>query len=225
MHIGSGREPTSPPSSRKARRCARHPELPRQPKTLVARPPGWVSGHPEQQAGACCCNGLIVLRTPAALLPDCSVVAPHRAKERLHARVGQLRLHARAAHPQRSSRRLVPPRHEPGGQATARGVSFRRPSYDGAGPASSFSSTIRSDGSVAELATGLRGNLAHCDREDPLASGKQIDQLIGRGDLVQPKQPSLISVTLARSSTPISRRALNRRLDVLQRDPQIEQPL
>lgn len=39
-----------------------------------------VSGHPEQ-GWSLLCNGLIVFEDTGGLLPDCSVVAPHRAKD------------------------------------------------------------------------------------------------------------------------------------------------
>ncbi len=38
-----------------------------------------VSGHPEQ-GWSLLCNGLIVFDDTGNLLPDCSIVAPHRAK-------------------------------------------------------------------------------------------------------------------------------------------------
>ncbi len=38
-----------------------------------------ISGHPEQ-GWSLLCNGLIVFEDTGGLLPDCSVVAPHRAK-------------------------------------------------------------------------------------------------------------------------------------------------
>ena len=39
-----------------------------------------VSGHPEQ-GWSLLCNGLIVFEDTGSLLPDCSVAAPHRAKD------------------------------------------------------------------------------------------------------------------------------------------------
>lgn len=41
-----------------------------------------ISSHPEQ-GWSLLCNGLIVFEDTGGLLPDCSVVAPHRAKARV----------------------------------------------------------------------------------------------------------------------------------------------
>ncbi len=41
-----------------------------------------IAGHPEQ-GWSLLCNGLIVFEDTGGLLPDCSVVAPHRSKVEL----------------------------------------------------------------------------------------------------------------------------------------------
>jgi hypothetical protein len=58
--------------------CPHTPHCPsaEQPDREAARV---ISGHPEQ-GWSLLCNGLIVFEDTGGLLPDCSVVAPHRAK-------------------------------------------------------------------------------------------------------------------------------------------------
>lgn len=59
--------------------CPHTPQCPaaEQPDREAARV---ISGHPEQ-GWSLLCNGLIVFEDTGGLLPDCSVVAPHRAKD------------------------------------------------------------------------------------------------------------------------------------------------
>ena len=59
--------------------CPHSPQCPpaEKPDREAARV---VSGHPEQ-GWSLLCNGLIVFEDTGGLLPDCSVVAPHRAKD------------------------------------------------------------------------------------------------------------------------------------------------
>jgi hypothetical protein len=58
--------------------CPHTPQCPaaQQPDREAARV---VSGHPEQ-GWSLLCNGVIVFEDTGGLLPDCSVVAPHRGK-------------------------------------------------------------------------------------------------------------------------------------------------
>jgi hypothetical protein len=58
--------------------CPHNPHCPdaAEPDREAARV---ISGHPEQ-GWSLLCNGLIVFEDTGNLLPDCTIVAPHRAK-------------------------------------------------------------------------------------------------------------------------------------------------
>lgn len=58
--------------------CPHTPHCP-PPEELDREAARVVSGHPEQ-GWSLLCNGLIVFEDTGGLLPDCSIVAPHRAK-------------------------------------------------------------------------------------------------------------------------------------------------